>query len=31
MTVIDNYPGEGTSGVEGASGCVVLYWDKEET
>lgn len=29
MTVIDNYPG--TSGVDGASGCVVLYWDKEET
>lgn len=31
VTVIDNYPGTGTSGVDGASGCVVLYWDKEET
>lgn len=31
VTVIDNYPGTGTSGVDGAPGCVVLYWDKEET
>lgn len=28
-TVIDNYPGKGEKGVSGASGCVVIYWDKE--
>lgn len=28
-TVIDNYPGEGEPGVPGASGCVIIYWDKE--
>ena len=28
-TVIDNYPGEGEPGVLGASGCVIIYWDKE--
>lgn len=27
-TIIDNYPGKGTKGVAGASGCVVVYWDK---
>lgn len=27
-TVIDNYPGEGQPGVNGVTGCVVLYWDK---
>ena len=27
--VIDNYPGEGSPGIPGASGCVVVYWDKE--
>lgn len=27
--VIDNYPGEGQPGKPGASGCVVVYWDKE--
>lgn len=26
--VIDNYPGEGAPGASGASGCVVIYWDK---
>ena len=26
--VIDNEPGEGTPGVNGAAGCVVVYWDK---
>lgn len=26
---IDNYPGEGTAGQAGVSGCVVIYWDKE--
>ena len=30
VTVIDNYPGDGTDGVKGVSGCVVVYWDKEE-
>ena len=29
--VIDAYPGKGTAGVAGATGCVVIYWDKEET
>lgn len=29
-TVIDNYPGEGTPGVAGAVGCVVVYWDTPE-
>ena len=28
--VIDNYPGEGQPGKPGASGCVVIYWDKGE-
>ena len=28
--VIDAYPGKGTAGVSGATGCVVIYWDKEE-
>lgn len=27
-TIIDNYPGKGTKGVAGASGCIVVYWDK---
>lgn len=26
--VIDNYPGEGQPGKPGASGCVVIYWNK---
>ena len=26
--VIDNYPTNGTPGTPGASGCVVIYWDK---
>lgn len=26
---IDNYPGEGTAGQAGVSGCVAIYWDKE--
>lgn len=30
-TVIDNYPGEGQPGVAGASGCVVVYWDKPDS
>lgn len=29
VTVIDNYPTEGTPGVDGVLGCVVVYWDKE--
>ena len=29
VEVIDNRPGKGTPGVAGASGCVVVYWDKE--
>ena len=28
-TVIDNYPGKGTKGKNGADGFVVIYWDKE--
>lgn len=31
ITVIDNYPTDGTPGISGASGCVVVYWDKEGT
>lgn len=31
VEVIDNRPGDGTPGVAGASGCVVVYWDKEVT
>jgi hypothetical protein len=27
-TVIDNYPGTGESGSAGASGCVIIYYDK---
>lgn len=27
--VVDNYPGKGTAGSDGATGCVVVYWDKE--
>lgn len=27
--VIDNYPGEGTPGTKGATGCVVIYYEKE--
>ena len=30
-TVVDVEPGKGTSGAIGASGCVVVYWDKEES
>ena len=29
VTVIDNYPTNGTPGVAGVVGCVVVYWDKE--
>lgn len=29
VTVIDNYPTNGTAGTAGANGCVVVYWDKE--
>lgn len=29
-TVIDNEPGKGTAGKPGASGFVVVYWDKED-
>ena len=28
VTVIDNYPGPGKPGTKGASGCVVIYYDK---
>lgn len=27
--VVDVYPGKGTPGIAGQSGCVVIYWDKE--
>lgn len=27
--VVDNHPGKGTAGIAGATGCVVIYWDKE--
>ena len=30
VTVIDNYPGKGTAGVNGVAGCVVVYWEKED-
>ena len=30
VTVIDNYPGKGTAGVNGVSGCAVVYWEKPE-
>lgn len=30
VTVIDNYPTNGTPGVSGAVGCAVIYWDKPE-
>lgn len=29
-TIVDNYPGKGTYGKPGASGFVVVYWDKED-
>lgn len=29
ITVVDAYPGKGTPGSKGATGCVVIYWDKE--
>lgn len=29
QTIVSNYPGSGTPGSQGASGCVVIYWDKE--
>lgn len=28
MVVVDNYPTQGGKGTPGATGCVVLYWDK---
>lgn len=31
VEVIDNYPTPGTQGVAGATGCVVVYWDKNKT
>lgn len=31
VTVIDNYPTNGTAGTAGVKGCVVVYWDKEAT
>ena len=30
-TKIDRYPGPGEDGSPGATGCVVVYWDKEAT
>lgn len=30
VTVIDNYPGPGEPGVDGVTGCVVVYWDIPE-
>ena len=29
VIVVDNYPGKGTPGSKGATGCVVIYWEKE--
>lgn len=29
VTIVDNVPGKGTKGKPGASGCVVIYYDKE--
>lgn len=29
-TVIDNYPGDGQPGVSGATGCIVIWYDKPE-
>lgn len=29
-TVVDNYPTEGGTGVPGASGCAIIYWDKND-
>ena len=29
VEVVDNYPGDGKPGVNGATGCVVVYWSKE--
>lgn len=31
VPIIDNAPGTGKSGVEGATGCAVIYWDKGGT
>lgn len=28
VEVVDNYPGDGQPGASGATGCVVVYWDK---
>lgn len=28
-TVVQNRPGSGKPGSHGATGCVVIYWDKE--
>ena len=28
-TIIDNYPSAGEAGVKGASGCVVVYWERD--
>ena len=30
-TIIDAYPTPGTQGVNGVAGCVVVYWEKEES
>lgn len=30
FTVVDNYPGDGQPGVNGATGCIVLWYDKPE-
>ena len=30
VTVVDNYPGDGQPGSNGATGCAVVYWDKTE-
>lgn len=30
VEVVDNYPGDGQPGASGATGCVVVYWDKGE-
>lgn len=27
ITVVDNYPTNGTAGVDGVTGCAVVYWD----
>lgn len=29
QTIIDNYPSAGGEGAKGASGCAVVYWERD--